>query len=660
MKKAVRTLRAASVVIAAIAMAVTVMVSGVQAKLDHKGMVDEIGGMFNEALSLYKKGNAQEAKLKTQAAYLEVYENLEGPIRINVSARKGYEMEQEFLAIRKMIETKEPAEAVEKKINTFMADLRSVTAKLEGGFELVAESSVDAKPQVAGEQPQRTGDEKSAPTNIEPVWRQCFENIQSRLARALDTYRKGDAKGAADQVIQAQFDEYKNSLLETAVRRHVSQKKDYENNAGFAEVAGMMQNGGKPEKVEARIAALVKGVEKDLPGLPVIDGAVSPREAGKLADNDAAEKDWKKVNSDLFAEIDKAIALYEKGERKEASILVQGAYFDVFEASGMEAKIGARDANFKGRLEGHFSKIAGQMKNGAPVEEIQGTFAMLKRDFEKGADMLGKGKDSPMTLFFYSLMIILREGIEAILIITAIIAYLVKTGNREKIKVIYNGCIAAIGLSLVTALLVKWVFEISAARQEAMEGWTMLLASVVLFSVSYWLISKAEAQKWVSYIKGRVGDSVSSNSLKALWFTAFLAIYREGAETVLFYQALAADSSSASGLTAVAGGFVLGSVLLVGFFLAMRYGAVKLPIRPFFLCTGTLLYYMAFVFAGKGMMELIAGKLFEPSLISWVPTVDFIGVYPYLQTLIPQLFIVLAAAVGLAVMARRRGAAAKG
>jgi len=155
-----------------------------------------------------------------------------------------------------------------------------------------------------------------------------------------------------------------------------------------------------------------------------------------------------------------------------------------------------------------------------------------------------------------------------------------------------------------------------------------------------------------------VGDSLSGNSLKALWFAAFLAIYREGAETVLFYQALAVDST-ALGVTAVAGGFVVGSILLVGIFLGMRHGAVKLPIRLFFLCTGALLYYMAFVFAGKGMMELIAGKTFEPSLISWMPTVQFIGLFPYVQTLLPQLFIVLAAMAGLVIMARRRGVPAK-
>lgn len=614
--------------------------------LNYKAMVDEIGVIFNEALALYKKGEIKEAKKKAQSAYFHVFENLEGPIRINVSANKNAELEEEFIAIRKMIVAKEPAAAIEKRINDFMVELRKVLPELEGGAELVAEVSDGAKPEAGQE---------SGAGGIEPVWQQAFDNIQARLAKAIDTYKKGDAKGAAGLVIQSQFDDYKNSLLETAVRRNVSQGKDYDNNSGFAEIAGMIQSGAAPEKVEARIASLVGGLQSDLAGLPLVDGAT----AGKaVAKSDAPEKDWAKVNADLFAEIDKAIALYEKGEALDAVDMMQDAYFDIFEASGMEGKIGARDANFKAKLEGHFNMIVSQMKGGVPVENIQATFATLKTDFEKAAGMLGKGADSPAALFLYSLMIILREGIEAILIITAIIAYLVKTGHRDKLKVIYNGCIAALVLSFVTALLVKWVFNVSAASQEAMEGGTMLLASVVLFSVSYWLISKAEAQKWVSYIKDKVGDSLSTKSLKALWFASFLAVYREGAETVLFYQALA-SGASASGITAVAGGFVAGSVLLVAIYLAMRHGAVRLPLRPFFLCTGALLYYMAFVFAGNGMMELVEGKIIEASLVTWAPSLPVIGLHPYVQTLVPQLVIVLAAVVGLVIMAKRRGVAVK-
>ena len=622
-------------------------ISHAKESLDYKGMVDEIGTIFKDALILYNKGDVKEAKKKAQSAYFHVFENLEGPIRINVSARKNAELEEEFIEIRKMIVAKEPAAVIEKRINDFMVELRKVLPELEGGAELVAEVSEDAEPPA-----EAAAQSATAAGNIEPVWLQAFENIRAKLGKALDAYRKGDAKGAAELVIQTQFDDYKNSLLETAVRRNVSQGKDYENNAGFAEIAGLIQSGAAPEKVEPQIGALVKGLQADLSGLPLVDGATS---SGKAVDKaDGSQKDWAKVNAELFAEVEKAIALYGKGEAQDAVELVQDTYFDVFEASGMEGKIGARDAKFKAQLEGHFNKIISQMKGGAPAEQIQATFTALKGDFGKGAEMLGKGGDSPAAMFIYSLLIILREGIEAILIITAIIAYLVKTGQTDKVKVIYNGCISALVLSVITALLVKWVFNVSAASQELMEGGTMLLASVVLFSVSYWLISKAEAQKWTSYIKDKVGDSLSSNSLKTLWFAAFLAVYREGAETVLFYQALA-SGASASGLTAVAGGFVAGSVALVAIYLCMRYGAVRLPLRPFFLCTGALLYFMAFVFAGNGMMELIEGKLLQSSLISWMPTVQFMGVHPYLQTLVPQLLIVLAAVVGLVIMARGKG-----
>lgn len=628
-------------------------ISDAHAKPDYKGLVDEVGVFLNDALALYKKGNVQEAKQKAQGAYFQVYENLEGPIRINISARLNTELEAEFIAIRKMIVAKEPAAAIEKRINDFMAKLRTLIPQLEGGVEIVAESGGAPAQQAATTEVMESG------ANIEPVWLQAVDNIRSGLNAALEAHKKGDAKGASELVLQTQYDYYKNSLLETAVRRFVSQKKDSENNSGFTDIAAMIRDGKAPEQVETRISVLLAGMQGDLPGLQVIEGAVSKREAGKSAEAAAPARDWSKVTDELFGAIDKALVIYENGDAKGAILAVQDSYFDQFEGSGMESRLGARDVNFKSRLEGHFSMIVARMKSGAPADEIRGGLAPMRADFDRAAAMLGKGGESAVALFIYSLMIILREGVEAILIITAIIAYLVKTGNSDKLKVIYNGCISAIVLSVITAVLVKWVFKTSAASQEMLEGVTMLLAAAVLFSVSYWLISKAEAQKWGAYLKVKVGGSISSSSLKALWFVAFLAVYREGAETVLFYQALVADSAGSKGMSAIAAGFGIGSVLLVGIYLAMRHGALKLPLRPFFLFTGALMYYMSFVFVGKGVMELIEGKLFSPSLISWMPTLSFIGVYPYMQTLLPQLAIVLAAAAGMAVMAgRRRGAAA--
>ncbi|MHB8829141.1 MAG: FTR1 family iron permease [Syntrophales bacterium] len=651
MAKIVYELKTIRVVIAVLAMVLAGPLPSVQAKgaVNYQQMTDEIGVFLNEALRLYNQGDVQEAKRKAQAAYFEVFENLEGPIRINLSARKNYELEEEFVAIRNMIVARAPAGAIEKKINAFMVELRSVTASLKGGFELVAESSDDAGQETGG---------RAGSAEIAPVWQQTFTRIQTSLGKSLEAYQRGNAKTAVELVTQVQFDDYKNSLLETAVRRYVSQRKDFENNAGFAEIAGMMQTGRNQEQVAKQITGLIKGLGEDLPGLPEIEGAPGSRETDKPAARDQGGQYWSQVTVTLFKQLGEAIALYEKGEAKNAVILVQEAYFDVFEASGMEKKIGARDGNFKAKIEGHFSKLASQMKGGAPMEKIREVLAAMRQDLARGVEMLGKGSDSPWTLFFYSLLIIIREGIEAILIITAIIAYLLKTGNGDKLRIIYNGCLTALILSGVTAVLVKWVFKVSAAGQELMEGGAMLLAAAVLFSVSYWLLSKAETRKWLSYIQGKVNSSLSANSLRALWFAAFLAVYREGAETILFYQALVSDATAA-GVTAVAIGFGVGSLLLVGIYLGMRYGAVRLPLRPFFLGTGALLYYMAFVFAGKGTMELIEGKLIGSTFVSWMPAAPLLGLYPYVQTLAPQMLILLAAGVALAVMAKKRGGAAK-
>lgn len=619
----------------------------IQGKMDYRGMVDKIGGMFDDAMARYREGDIQGAKSKIQTAYFEVFENLEGPIRINISAKKNFELEEEFAGIREMVVAGEPFEAVEKRTKDLMTELRKVLVELEGGYELIAEGT-------EGDKPEPEPVTATPSKEIEPAWAAAVDGIQGRLEKALEAYRIQDISKAKDLVVKAQFEGYKNTLLETAVRLHFSQGKDYENNAGFTEIAGMIQTGESPERISLRISGLVESLKNDLPGLPLVEGAVSKREASRLVRQEIPDKDWGQVTDGLFAEISKALARYESGDKRGAVGMVQDTYFDIFEASGMEAEIGVRDAGMKARLESHFAMVVGQMKKGVAAGDIRATLNLMRADFNRALTMLGKGADSPYTLFFYSLMIILREGFEAILIITALMAYLTKTGHRDKLRVIYDACMVAIVLSVITAMLVKWVFKTSAASQEILEGFTMLLATVVLFSVSYWLISKAEAQKWMAFIKDRVKSSLSSGSLKALWFTAFLAVYREGAETVLFYQALV-SGQSASGITGTAIGFALGCALLVVIYLVMRYGAVKLPIRPFFIATSALLYYMAFVFAGKGVMELIEGKVFEPSLISWIPTISFVGLYPYWQTLIPQVVLVIAAFAALALVMKAKG-----
>jgi high-affinity iron transporter len=159
---------------------------------------------------------------------------------------------------------------------------------------------------------------------------------------------------------------------------------------------------------------------------------------------------------------------------------------------------------------------------------------------------------------------------------------------------------------------------------------------MVLFYVSYWLLSKMEVAKWNHFVKSKVQDALTSGSGLALATAAFLAVYREGFETVLFYKALFLSAGSAAGTMPIGLGIVLGSVVMVGVYIAISRFGLRLPLKPFFGVTSAFLYYMAFVFAGKGVAELQEGGLVSTTIIPGAPRVPALGIYPTAESLAAQ------------------------
>jgi high-affinity iron transporter len=241
--------------------------------------------------------------------------------------------------------------------------------------------------------------------------------------------------------------------------------------------------------------------------------------------------------------------------------------------------------------------------------------------------------------FWQSFLIIVREGFEAILVIGAIVAFLIKTGHRERLRSIWTGVTLAVVASAVTAIVLKTLLSAMPASREFIEGVTLLLAVAVLFSVSYWLISKVEAAKWQQFIKEKVSTALDHGGGRALAFVAFLAVYREGAETALFYQALFNEGPHVA-LPIALGIAVGGVVLAIIFTLFYRFG-VRIPLRPFFSVTSVLLYYMAFVFTGKGIRELQEGDIIPLSAIRGFPHVEALGLYPSWQGVLSQFVLLL-------------------
>ncbi len=258
-----------------------------------------------------------------------------------------------------------------------------------------------------------------------------------------------------------------------------------------------------------------------------------------------------------------------------------------------------------------------------------------------------------------SFLLIVREGFEAILIVGAIMAVVLRGGSAVLRRSVRWGIVLALAASLGTAALLEWLVEASAAQREALEGGVMLVAALVLVYVSYWLFSKVDARVWQRFVREKIERAAASGSGLALASVAFLAVYREGFETVLFYKALYVTGGG-SGAPAITAGLAAGAVVLVALYIGIEKFGIRIPLRPFFAVTGATLYFMAFVFAGAGVKELQEGAIMPTTLIPGAPRWEFFGVYPTVESLALQLLIVLGlvAAVIWWVRGRRQDAPA--
>jgi high-affinity iron transporter len=335
----------------------------------------------------------------------------------------------------------------------------------------------------------------------------------------------------------------------------------------------------------------------------------------------------------VVATLDQALAAARGGRGPEAADLAFDAYL-AFEP--LETRARARDPGLVAAAERQFADFKGAVRRG----DVRGAERARNTIEAQLPDILAltESPSGKWATFFQSFLIILREGFEAILVIGAICAFLLKTGNRERLRSIWTGTALGLVASAATAIVLQTVLRSMPASREIIEGATMLVAVAVLFSVSYWLISKVEAARWQQFIREKVTNALQHGGGSALAFVAFLAVYREGAETALFYQALFGEGTAAMGPIVL--GIVAGAlVLAVIFTLFYRFG-VRIPLRPFFAITSVVLYYMAFVFAGKGIRELQEGNVVPITTIPGFPSIDAMGIYNTVETLLAQLVLV--------------------
>jgi iron permease, FTR1 family len=617
---------------------------------DYEQVAAQIKESLQKVITEYRAGNVEQAVSDTQNAYFGLFEDVEAGIRINLGQKKAYSMEKQFGEIRKAIKAGEAPDDVQKRIDQINSEIAEVLPVILKGHRLVGEYS-DSPAQAAA-----TDYDTS---KFIPEWKVAFTNLSADIDKAIASYESDKQDDAKSAIQDAKFTDYRNTQLEIAIRQYIENGKsiDADIQRKMGEAISGITNGISKDDFKTKLDEIKKLAYEAISKLPADTAKLAKVDMSDVeaASEEDSGADYAKVVQNINDKIQAAITLYKNGDAKKAMGDIQDIYFDEFEGSGMENKVGAIDVNLKTAIEATFGNLVALMKSGADEKTLEESASKMSSQLAAALEKTS-GSSSPWTLFIWALTIILREGFEALIIVAAVVAYLVKTGNAKAMgKVVYSSVGVAVILSFVMAWIMNIIFgEAAGQKRELMEGITMLVAVGLLFYVGFWLLSNAGAKKWNDYIKSHVSESISSGSSTALWWTVFLAVFREGAETVLFYQALIFGAKDSAGYSMIAAGFVIGLVVLLIVYFLFKIFAVKIPIKPFFIFTSAIIFYMSIVFVGKGVGELVEGKIFIPTIIKglsfpdWMR--DWLGLQPYYESLVPQIIMVLALVIGIVIM----------
>ena len=513
-------------------------------------------------------------------------------------------------------------------------------------------------------------------------WTAAAKNIEDQLATAEKDYNDGNYGQAGTDFQTAHWIGYDASNFSKVVNDTISADKQKELLQQFTDLEGLAYQQDQGDAIAAKIDALTAEINATAQTLDTNGDLANPKEyakqrAAQTAEErkklDAAKKNsskgkgdrtWSEVASEMTAILDKAYKAATSGNGDEGSALVNNAYYQYYEKLGFEKNVmNAISGDRVSQVEYQFKMTRKTMRDGGSDKEIKQLVDDLKSWLVKDAAILDGGASGNVNGFTklvtssagQAFLILIREGLEALLVVAAVIAYLVKSGNERFTRWIYLGVVAGLAGSGLVAVLFTFLFGGSGPIQEISEGVCALIATFMLLWTSNWMLNKSSVEAWNNYIRNKTevavadaqstvesGQRLGLGMITSLAMLSFLAVFREGAETVIFYESIYSMGQDAHGMWV--GGLAAAAVLLV-IFLILRFTSVKIPIGPFFLVTSILMAALVVIFAGGGIHALIEGDLIEGTYLSTVPTNDWIGLYPYVETITAQVIAAIAVVV---------------
>src|SRR5918996_798188 len=505
-----------------------------------------------------------------------------------------------------------------------------------------------------------------------------FSTIRTLLSNIITEVKEnGDYKEADKNAITAYLDNYE--YLEAPIEKHDPQlMTDIE--IGMREnLRQMLRERESPENLESFINGILEKIDiaedllKNDPSFNQLQESgntsanssvtaitdiqdlskgfgVYTGERKEMGEAQDSAKEAVRNNIDqIRKKLDEMLLQYKAERYNEALLTSRSAYLDSYE--NIEIPLRPIDPDFTLEMEIKFAELRNLIQSQSPYEEILKKTAEIKNGLDESERLVsGTGIVAPTIAFSTSFSIIFREGLESALIIGAILTYLEASRNQRFKKHIYYGLLLAAAATGVTWFIAEYIIEISGASRELIEAIAGISAVAVLFWVSFWVLNRIEPKRWIEFVKAKVWKATTTGSVLVFIMLSFFTVYREGFETVLFYQAILGFARYMEWY--VIAGMLLGLAVIIGVALGVRKLGRKLPLRVLFGLTMGIGTYMSIAFMGNAIREFQeVGYIPTTHMIGTIPRLDInlatmTGIHPTLETVVAQLILLSVYIVG--------------
>jgi high-affinity iron transporter len=478
-----------------------------------------------------------------------------------------------------------------------------------------------------------------------------YNTIRQLYAQALSEIKNGNYDKAEEHTISAYLDnfEYLEAGIETAddkllhtmeinmrekLRTMIREKRSFEEIQAFINDP-ILKDLDKAQNIVTNNPQL---------GISIAQASTHPIKEAKAIGSATEEQ---KINTRdevdfIRTMLQTMLAQYREGNYQAAYTSARTAYLDSYEH--IEIPLRSIDPDFTLEVELQFSELRNLINQRADYSQVEKATIAVRRSLDESERLVtGTGQLAPTIAFTSSFAVIFREGLESVLILGAILTYLEASRNTRFKSYVYYGIIIAIGATAVTWLAASFLIKISGANRELIEAVAALSATAVLFYVSFWILNKIEHKKWMEFVKAKVWQASTTGGTIVFVLLSFFTVYREGFETVLFYEAMFGFAKYMElyvGLGFVAG---LGSLLAV-YYTTRKLGK-RLPLKMLFALTMGVGAYLSIAFLGNAIRELqILDVIPYTGLLGTVPRLDInmakmTGIYPTLETIVSQIIL---------------------